>query len=65
MRKLLLTTTALVAISGGTAIAADLPSKAVAPMVASYSLYKLDRSIHRRHRRRWPVECNRHQHGLF
>ena len=33
MRKLLLTTTALVAISGGAAFAADLPSKAVAPMV--------------------------------
>ena len=33
MRKLLLTTTALVAISGGTAFAADLPSKAVAPVV--------------------------------
>ena len=33
MRKLLLTTTALVALSGGTAIAADLPSK-VAPVVA-------------------------------
>ncbi len=32
MRKLLLTTTALVALSGGAAFAADLPSKA-APMV--------------------------------
>jgi outer membrane immunogenic protein len=32
MKRLLLTTTALVALSGGIATAADLPSKAVAPM---------------------------------